>query len=87
MPHLDLTITLGNIIELAGILMGMVGIYYKAMNRFSGLEQTLTDHAGRLTEHSSKMGQHENELKEIFGQVQNIMGRLEIATERRSHPR
>lgn len=77
MPHIDLTITLGNLIEMGVIAGTLFGLYAKFIGQFSSLKTTLENHGEQLERHADRMEKYEAGMFQIVGQVQRVMGRLD----------
>lgn len=74
----DGTVTLGNVIELIGIVVTLGMIYGGIKGQFASLETTLRAHGDTLDAHSERMEKYEEGMVKIVGQVQRIIGRLEV---------
>lgn len=83
MPHFDFTVTFGNLIELAGIVLALVSLYYAAVGRVRELELILKQHAKDLTAHSQRMERFDENLIEVVSQVHRILGRMDVGDLRR----
>ena len=77
MPHFDGTVTLGNLLELGGIVVVLLRMYHNAVIRFVHLETIIQDHSQKLVEHGQRMEKYEGGMFRVVSDVQRLVGRLE----------
>ena len=77
MPHFDFTVTFGNLLELGGIVVVLISLYYAAVGRVKELEIILTQHAKDLASHAKRMERFDDSMVDVVSQVHRILGRLE----------
>ncbi len=85
MPQFDWSINFGQIITIAGTLLGFYGtalsLYHRIDKRMAGFEQTLQQHATTLTDHAKRLERYEEVLFKIVGDLQRVIGRVEVQHE------
>lgn len=84
--NLQLSITLGDLIQLGGVVVSITAVYYAIKGRIRELELTLGIHAKDLATHANRMAKYEESMVSVIGNVQRIIGRMEMP-ERRTHGR
>lgn len=83
----DWTITLGNLVSAAAIVMGFWGASLRLTQRLSRFEATVEDHTNAISTHARKHERQDELLRDLMGDVQRLIGRLDSMTERRRFPR
>jgi len=88
MPNFDPTITLGNVITMIGIVVGLwisaTRLYGSVDRRLAVFEVMLSSHAKTLIEHNIRMEKQDDMLLRLMGEIQRLVGRLESTTQRRN---
>ena len=77
--------TLGNVVELVGLVVLILRLYYGAIGRFTALEQTLRHHADTLVQHSERMEKHESGMLNMVREVAIVIGRMDSRESRREN--
>lgn len=86
-PHLDPSMTLGDLFTISTFIVAIAGAYYGLKGQLEVFRSELSAHGETLNAHADKMDEHDSAIKDVFGKVERILGRLEVQTERRTHPR
>lgn len=77
----DWTITLGNLMTIGGIVVGMYVGATKILNRVDDrlmkLEQIFVSHTATLIAHAARMEKQDDMLLRLVGDVQRLIGHME----------
>jgi hypothetical protein len=81
MPHFDPTITLGNIITMLGIVLGIwisaLKLFYAFDKRLGESELVVIEHTKQLRIHAERLEKQDNLLIVLVGDIQRLVGHLE----------
>lgn len=71
-------ITLGDMVQLAGIAVTVVSAYYAIKSQLNAFKTTLDAHAATLATHSARMDRYESRILDLVASLQRLVGQSEM---------